>query len=112
MSVLLIAEELTLPCHTADPELWFAEAPARLDQARELCGRCPLSAQCLAEAIERREPWGVWGGELFDRGQVVAQRRAPGRPRKDADVLEQIAAAALAERLADSGLLSRPGAAA
>jgi hypothetical protein len=29
-----------------------------------------------------REPWGVWGGELFLRGQIVPRKRPRGRPRK------------------------------
>ena len=38
---------------------------------------------CLEGALERREPWGVWGGEIFDAGHVIARKRARGRPRKD-----------------------------
>ncbi|HEX6577357.1 MAG TPA: WhiB family transcriptional regulator, partial [Jiangellaceae bacterium] len=33
-------------------------------------------------AHARREPWGVWGGELFISGVVVARKRPRGRPRK------------------------------
>jgi WhiB family redox-sensing transcriptional regulator len=106
VSVLLMADELTLPCHTDDPELWFAEEPAHIDRARALCARCPLIRECLAEAIERREPWGVWGGELFERGEVVAQRRPKGRPRKDAAHHELAAKRELAARLAASGLVA------
>jgi WhiB family redox-sensing transcriptional regulator len=106
VSVLLMADELTLPCHTDDPELWFAEEPAHLDRARALCARCPLIRDCLAEAIERHEPWGVWGGELFERGEVVAQRRPKGRPRKDAAHHERAAKRELAARLAASGLVA------
>jgi WhiB family redox-sensing transcriptional regulator len=38
--------------------------------------------ECLGAALERREPWGVWGGELFVNGKVVAQKRKRGRPPK------------------------------
>jgi WhiB family redox-sensing transcriptional regulator len=38
---------------------------------------------CLQGALERREPWGVWGGELFANGAVLAHKRRRGRPRKD-----------------------------
>ena len=71
-----------LPCRTADPELWFAESPAALEQAKAYCLGCPLRAACLAGAVARREPWGVWGGELFERGAVIAHKRPRGRPRK------------------------------
>lgn len=72
-----------LPCRKFDPDLWFADAPTELELARALCGDCPLRAECLAGALERAEPWGVWGGEIFERGAVVARKRPRGRPRKE-----------------------------
>ena len=72
-----------IPCRTHDPELWFAEHTAQVEQAKALCRTCPVREGCLAGAIEREEPWGVWGGEVFVGGQVVATKRGRGRPRKD-----------------------------
>ena len=73
-----------LPCRQYDADLWFSDTPAELEVAKALCGECPLRVECLASAVERREPWGVWGGEIFERGAVVARKRPRGRPRKDA----------------------------
>ncbi|GAA2719372.1 WhiB family transcriptional regulator [Cellulomonas aerilata] len=73
-----------VPCRNNDPELWFAEQTARVERAKALCRDCPLIASCLAGALEREEPWGVWGGEVFVGGTVVATKRGRGRPRKDA----------------------------
>ena len=75
-------EETTLPCRSHDPDLWFAESPAELERAKELCAGCPLKAECLASALSRQEPWGVWGGEIFERGTVIARKRPRGRPSK------------------------------
>jgi WhiB family transcriptional regulator, redox-sensing transcriptional regulator len=72
-----------LPCRQYDPDLWFADTPADLEVAKALCGGCPLRVECLAGAIEREEPWGVWGGEIFERGAVVPRKRPRGRPRKE-----------------------------
>lgn len=70
----------TLPCHTSDPELFFAESDYEIEAAKSLCGECPMKAACLAGALSRLEPWGVWGGELVDNGEVIARKRRPGRP--------------------------------
>ena len=51
--------------------------------AKALCLDCPVRAECLAGALERREPWGVWGGELFLQGVVIPRKRPRGRPRKN-----------------------------
>lgn len=77
-----------IPCREEDPELWFAESPKGLELAKVHCRRCPLMEPCLAGAVARGEPWGVWGGEIFDQGRIVAVKRTRGRPRKrpsDAD---------------------------
>ncbi|MCU1687299.1 MAG: WhiB family transcriptional regulator [Amycolatopsis sp.] len=78
--------EFALPCRSGDADLWFAEAPSELERAKGFCGDCPVRAACLAGALARREPWGVWGGEIFERGAVVARKRPRGRPRKNATV--------------------------
>ncbi len=71
-----------IPCRDYDAELWFAESPSDVEFAKSLCAACPARAACLAGALDRREPWGVWGGQLFVQGVVVARKRPRGRPRK------------------------------
>ena len=77
-----VDEEL-LPCHANDAELFFAESPSDVELAKALCQSCPVRAECLAGALERREPWGVWGGQLFLQGVVIPRKRPRGRPRKN-----------------------------
>lgn len=72
----------SLPCQTEDTDLWFAESPADLGRAQQLCGQCPILTQCLEGALQRGEPWGVWGGQIFDRGQIILFKRGKGRPAK------------------------------
>jgi len=72
-----------LPCRANNPELWFAESPSDVEYAKVLCQGCPVQAMCLDGALSRREPWGVWGGELFLQGAVIPRKRPRGRPRKN-----------------------------
>ena len=72
---------LDLPC-TEDPELFFAESPHDVELAKAMCRGCRARLACLAGALERREPWGVWGGELLMAGAIVPHKRPRGRPRK------------------------------
>jgi len=72
-----------LPCRRENPELFFAESPADVETAKALCLECPVRLECLAGALDRREPWGVWGGELFLQGVVIPRKRPRGRPRKN-----------------------------
>jgi WhiB family redox-sensing transcriptional regulator len=79
---LTTAADCALPCHLVDPDVFFAESPADVERAKALCVECPLRQTCLQEALERREPWGVWGGQLLVSGVIVARKRPRGRPRK------------------------------
>lgn len=42
------------------------EQPSSRDQrereAKQVCARCPVQAQCLEHALTVAEPYGVWGG--------------------------------------------------
>lgn len=74
-------------CATGDASLlhlFFSEVEHEIELAKDVCGDCPLRLPCYESASERREPWGVWGGELFDRGVSIAQKPRRGRPPKQA----------------------------
>ncbi len=89
-----------LPCRRFDPDLGFSDAPAQLGLAESLCGDCPVRVECLAGAVERGEPWGVWGGEIFERGAVGPRKRPRGRPRKEDLPRHEILRAEMAHRVA------------
>ena len=74
-------EQPRLPCQTR-PLLFFAEHYLEAELAKALCQLCPVRVACLAGALERAEPCGVWGGEVFLDGAIVAAKRGRGRPRK------------------------------
>jgi WhiB family redox-sensing transcriptional regulator len=62
--------------------LFFSEDLMELARARAICSTCPVRVPCLARALVRHEPCGVWGGEILVDGRVVAEKRGRGRPPK------------------------------
>jgi WhiB family transcriptional regulator, redox-sensing transcriptional regulator len=68
--------------HRGFTELFFSELIPEINRAKDLCRTCPLLEPCLRGAIVRREPAGVWGGQLFVNGRILAQKRKRGRPPK------------------------------
>ena len=84
-SVALLARQAKalddpLPCQRENPQLWFSDLPADLELAKAYCQPCPMRRSCLAGAIERHEPHGVWGGEIFTHGAIITEKRPRGRP--------------------------------
>ena len=62
--------------------LFFSDNVVDIARAKAMCALCPLRFECLQSALEREEPWGVWGGELLSGGRIVANKRPCGRPPK------------------------------
>jgi len=87
-----VTGDISLPCHNSAADLFFDEAPARVAMAKSLCASCPMQAACFAGALSRQEPCGVWGGELFVDGSIVAAKRTVGRPRMTPVVIPVVAA--------------------
>jgi WhiB family redox-sensing transcriptional regulator len=63
--------------------LFFSDEIPDIIEAKRICATCPLAVPCLEGALERREPWGVWGGQLLVNGRILAQKRKRGRPPKN-----------------------------
>jgi WhiB family redox-sensing transcriptional regulator len=77
-----LIDRTVLPCQQQDPALWFSSSPAELNLAKAYCRGCHQRQPCLAGALQRAEAAGVWGGEIFEQGQIIANKRPRGRPRK------------------------------
>lgn len=65
-----------------DSDIFFSEELHDIAAAKRICAECPVMAECLEGAMTRREPWGVWGGQLFMNGRVLMVKRRRGRPPK------------------------------
>lgn len=62
--------------------LFFSDDEFDIARAKAICGKCGLATSCLDDALDRAEPYGVWGGQLLVEGVVVAVKRGRGRPPK------------------------------
>jgi WhiB family redox-sensing transcriptional regulator len=74
------AKAFTLPCHQADPDLFYSETDQGIAEAKALCVTCPVRNKCLDGALSRQEPCGVWGGQLIEDGVIIERKRRAGRP--------------------------------
>jgi WhiB family redox-sensing transcriptional regulator len=97
-----IASTRGLPCQQEDSALWFSSLPAELNLAKAYCGGCHNRGPCLAGALERSEPTGVWGGEIFENGRLIESKRPRGRPRKASPGVAQGCIPPESESLADT----------
>ncbi|MGK2928290.1 MAG: WhiB family transcriptional regulator [Acidimicrobiales bacterium] len=62
--------------------IFFSEELRDIAAAKRICAECPVMHQCLEGALARKEPLGVWGGQLFQNGKILHAKRRRGRPPK------------------------------
>jgi WhiB family redox-sensing transcriptional regulator len=60
--------------------LFFSEEYVDVQRAKAICAKCSSRNDCLSAALDRAEPWGVWGGELLEEGKICQTKRPRGRP--------------------------------
>lgn len=80
-------------------QLFFSEELQDIAAAKRMCADCPVIAPCLEGAVARSEPCGVWGGQLFLNGRVLANKRRRGRPPKHPRPEDQLPVVPVPEHL-------------
>ncbi|MFF5986930.1 WhiB family transcriptional regulator [Prauserella flavalba] len=74
-------------CRDEDPELFFpvsdmGPGAQQTEQAKAICARCPVRAECLTYALESGLDYGIFGGTTErERRALVRRNRAAGQPR-------------------------------
>jgi WhiB family transcriptional regulator, redox-sensing transcriptional regulator len=73
-------------CREVDPELFFpigntGPALLQIDEAKQVCRRCPVMEPCLQWAVESGQDAGVWGGMSEDERRAYKRRVARVRVR-------------------------------
>ncbi len=62
-------------CSQTDPEAFFPEKGGSTREAKRICARCEVTADCLEYALGHQERFGIWGG-LSERERRKLKRRA------------------------------------
>ncbi|GAB2924607.1 WhiB family transcriptional regulator [Streptomyces mayteni] len=62
-------------CRRADPDELFVQGAAQ-NRAKAVCLGCPVRTECLADALDNRVEFGVWGG-MTERERRALLRRRP-----------------------------------
>ncbi|MGL5817014.1 MAG: WhiB family transcriptional regulator [Dermatophilaceae bacterium] len=62
-------------CAGSDPDALFVQGKAQRS-AKLICRGCPVVAECLADALDNRTEFGVWGG-MTERERRALLRRRP-----------------------------------
>jgi WhiB family redox-sensing transcriptional regulator len=62
-------------CAQTDPEAFYPEKGQPTRQAKVICRRCPVRGECLADALERNDRFGVWGGLSAQEREVLRHER-------------------------------------
>ncbi|MDT5038906.1 MAG: WhiB family transcriptional regulator, redox-sensing transcriptional regulator [Micromonosporaceae bacterium] len=62
-------------CRNGDPDALFVQG-ADQNVAKRICRGCPVRYECLADALDNRIEFGVWGG-MTERERRALLRRRP-----------------------------------
>src|SRR5262245_4250571 len=62
-------------CRSGDPDALFVQG-AEQNVAKRICRGCPVRYECLADALDNRIEFGVWGG-MTERERRALLRRHP-----------------------------------
>ena len=61
-------------CRTGDPDALFVQGAAQ-NRAKAICFGCPVRIECLADSLDHRVEFGVWGGMTEREPRALLRRR-------------------------------------
>jgi WhiB family transcriptional regulator, redox-sensing transcriptional regulator len=61
-------------CAQVDPELFFPEKGGSTRDAKNICAQCEVRDECLGDALENDERFGIWGGMSERERRRLKQR--------------------------------------
>lgn len=67
-------------CSQTDPDAFFPEKGRPTRDAKRICNRCEVKAECLEYALARKERFGIWGGLSERQRKTLLRKRAGAEP--------------------------------
>jgi hypothetical protein len=64
-------------CAQTDPEIFFPDKGESPSPAKRVCAGCEVRAQCLQDALDNHERFGVWGGLSERERRALADQPNP-----------------------------------
>lgn len=82
--------QILASCVGYDPELWFPTSRNRYQTraARLICADCPVKQQCLTDALDNEQTFGIWGGHTADERKLIRRRNITRRRGPDPDMIK------------------------
>jgi len=62
-------------CRDVGGDAWYPAKGRRAPLARSICEGCPVRVDCLEDALDRHDQYGIWGGYNIDERQKIQQQR-------------------------------------
>lgn len=63
-------------CAQTDPEAFYPEKGGSVREAKRVCSRCEVKAECLEFALAKNETFGIWGGTSNKERRKLKRRTA------------------------------------
>lgn len=72
---LLVDWSKSAKCRASDPDELFVQGAAQ-NRAKAVCMGCPVRTECLADALDNRVEFGVWGGMTERERRALLKKRS------------------------------------
>ena len=91
-------------CAEVDPDLFYPEKGGSTREAKQVCARCSVQAECLAYALNHDERFGIWGGTSERQRRRLKHDQAVPLPRAEQPpgLLDELLALGYARRVGAS----------
>lgn len=71
-------------CAGSPTHLFYPQKHLKAEAAKAICAKCPVTRECLEEALARNDQNGIWGGLSVEERKEVRRARNQQQQEQDA----------------------------